>query len=62
MTLVNVEKVSISLPKPAKRYAEQQARRIARERGEPRPNMSSYVTQLILRDRREMQQEQKAAA
>lgn len=63
MTLVNVVKVSISLTKQAKRHAAAQARRLAKERGESRANISSFIAQLILRDQREAAaQVQKQAA
>lgn len=55
---MTVTKLSISLPKASKKHAEAKARQIARERGEPRPNVSSYIARLILRDRLE---EKKAA-
>lgn len=63
MALVKVVKVSISLTKQAKRHASAQARRLAKERGESRANISSFIAQLILRDQREFAvTEQKEAA
>ncbi len=44
-------KISISIPKSAKRFAEQKARRIQRERGTSKPNVSAYVAELVMRDR-----------
>ena len=50
---MNCTKLSISLTKPIKQFAKRQAHLRARARGECRPNISSYVGELIIRDRRE---------